>query len=111
MVKTKKAVFLTLILVLGVGTAHSQVRIGQIEKPVAGTVLDLRSTPSGGYVGGLLLPNVKITKINTIPDNFIGRSEIVPAKLAGLLVYNSLESNEVQKGIYVWNGTKWMKIN
>jgi hypothetical protein len=109
--KAKKAIFLVLLLALGAGAVHSQVRIGKLEKPVTGSVLDLKSTPSGGYVGGLLLPNVKITKINTIPDNFIDRNEIVPAKLAGLLVYNSLESPEAQKGIYVWNGTKWMKVN
>jgi hypothetical protein len=111
MAKIKKTVFFVLMLAFGASSAYSQVRIGSQEKPAAGAVLDLKSTPSGGYVGGLLLPSVEITDINTIPDNFINRNEITPAELAGLLVYNSRESSGIGKGVYVWDGTKWVKIN
>ncbi|MDR2622218.1 MAG: hypothetical protein LBC48_06510 [Dysgonamonadaceae bacterium] len=106
----KKLVFFTLMLAFGASSAYSQVRISDLDKPAAGAVLDLKSLP-GGYVGGLLLPNVKIIDISDIPDSFISRNKIKPAELAGLIVYNAIESNGIPKGVYVWNGTKWVKIN
>jgi hypothetical protein len=107
----KKVLFLTLLLAFWAGTAYSQVRIGKLGKPVAGAVLDLQSAPPGNYVGGLVLPRVEITAVNAIPDNFIDKEEINPSELAGLMVYNTHESAEIPKGVYVWSGTKWTGIN
>ncbi|GHT55991.1 hypothetical protein FACS189446_7890 [Bacteroidia bacterium] len=108
--KMKKVLFLWLMFALVPGMAQSQVRIGKQGKPAAGSVLDLKSPPPGGYLGGLVLPRVEIINLLEIPNNFIGWNEIDPLKLAGMLVYHTAESS-IPKGVYVWDGAKWVKIN
>ena len=49
-------------------TTQAQVKIGQDAAPAKGAVLELNSvTGSGNYIGGLRLPNVKITDLSAIP--------------------------------------------
>jgi len=109
--KMKKYFFLVILLFpLFSGTAfvNAQVRIGANAVPEKGTVLDLKSSAAApGYVGGLLLPHVSLTNLNAVPASWAGSGTIDPSKLTGLLVFNSDDSVN-PKGIYVWNGTKWL---
>jgi hypothetical protein len=104
----KKMLFLVLLATLCLTeNVKSQVKIGDNTAPRKGAILDLNGTVKGG----LLLPNVEINDVNAIPNNFIGWNAINLSELAGLLVYNSVESPLVPKGVYVWNGAKWIKVN
>ena len=95
------------LTILGTANLTAQVKIGDNTAPRQGAVLDL----NGAVKGGLLLPNVEINDVNEIPNNFIDWNEINLSKLAGLMVYNSAESPRVPKGVYVWDGAKWVKVN
>ena len=106
----KKVLFFALFLMIpGTALVDAQVRFGADKPPAKGAVLDLKSVP--GYVGGLVLPRVEITDLNAIPVNFINSGTIDPVKLAGLLVYNTNESAGIFRSIYVWDKSKWVKIN
>jgi hypothetical protein len=106
----KKVLFFALFLIIpGTAPVNAQVRFGADKPPAKGTVLDLKSVP--GYVGGLVLPRVEITDLNAIPAGFINSGTIDPVKLAGLMVYNTNESPGIFRSVYVWDKSKWVKIN
>ena len=100
-------------------TAHGQVKIGEGTLPEKGAVLDMKKTTSEGYLGGLLLPHVAIIDLGFIPEDYtdinnlgetviLGKGVDTYLPLAGMVVYNT---NVVTgKGIYVWDGEKWMEI-
>ncbi|MDR0507923.1 MAG: hypothetical protein LBH32_14055, partial [Dysgonamonadaceae bacterium] len=92
-------------------TSQAQVTIGANDDPEKGVYLDLN--PKGVVHGGLLLPNVYITNMDSIPVNFIG--SFTPAErdnypnLKGMVVYNTNTSlaGGSGEGVYVWDGYKW----
>ena len=91
---------------------HAQVRIGSAHTPQPGAVLDLNAKPTNGHIGGLLLPNVEITDLGKIPNNFTKesvRGECVVPELAGLIVYNTnlKAAANIFRGTYVWDGDNW----
>jgi hypothetical protein len=87
---------------------HAQVTIGGTENPKAGAILDLNST----FKGGLLLSNVDITCLDSIPAgtgyfpgvNTSALRDVNP-ELRGAIVYNTNETTGT--GVYVWNGKWW----
>lgn len=91
----------------------AQVTIGSGNPPSKGVLLDLKEiddapAQSGGTTTnkGLLLPRVKLLNINNLND--IPEADIAtPKRYTGLFVYN-IDSVNVQKGINVWDGTKWV---
>ncbi|MDR1592706.1 MAG: LamG domain-containing protein [Prevotellaceae bacterium] len=95
----------------GANYAAAQVTMGGGDPPKAGTILDLNSTTKGG----LLLSNVALTDLNTIPVGFPGINssgdvnDDVKAKLTGAIVYNI--DPKFCLGVYVWNGNKWLKVD
>ena len=98
------------LLFLGTAFVNAQVRMGANAAPEKGAVLDLNSSViASGFVGGLLLPHVSLTDLNTVPAAWIGKPDAVPANLAGLLVFNDGIS-VTPRGIYVWDGTAWILI-
>jgi hypothetical protein len=110
----KKYFFLMLLFLMFSGTAFvtAQVKIGSDAVPAAGAVLDLNAP--GGYVGGLLLPNVTLSALTSFPVSFTSATEIngstdIKTKLAGLLVYNT--GGTYAPGVYVWTGTDWKRLN
>jgi hypothetical protein len=108
--KMRKVLFWILFLMIsGTVSLNAQVRIGAIAEPEKGAVLDLKSSASApGYVGGLLLPLVELSDLNTVPDTWAGSESLDVSLLKGLLVYNT--NTTLGKGIYVWDGTKWSAI-
>jgi len=101
---------MSLMSLISLTPLHAQVRIGEDVVPTKGTVLDLSNT-SDGYIGGLKLPNVSITDLNTIPTSFKESATITEntdkEALVGTVVYNT--NTTTGAGIYCWNGTKWIK--
>jgi uncharacterized protein (TIGR02145 family) len=79
--------------------------MGGLEEPKKGAILDLNSTVKGG----LLLSNVVLDNLYTIPATFPGMSAPpvdVNEKFTGALVYHE-GGNDIPAGIYVWNGENW----
>jgi uncharacterized protein (TIGR02145 family) len=100
---------LAAVMTLTTFTLSAQVRIGGDEEPATGALLDLNSTVKGG----LILSNVTITNVDSIPVGTNVFPGIIPAtadvnlSLRGAMVYNTGEVVSVPSGIYVWNGYSW----
>ncbi|MDR2627195.1 MAG: hypothetical protein LBC40_04090 [Dysgonamonadaceae bacterium] len=101
------------VLLTATSGLFAQVRIGGGEAPTLGAILDLNSTDKGG----LLLSNVSITSLDSIPAHatvFPGittgsAASDVNLSLAGMIVYNT--NPDTGKGLYVWDGNEWMRAN
>ena len=117
--KKAKIELLTLILCVGISfTAHSQVTIGTQTPPLKGALLELKQSDdtsgSENSNGGLILPRVSLNAINTLAPMLTG-SDLSDASLkpsyTGLMVYNVNEASSFEKGLYIWDGTQWNRIN
>jgi hypothetical protein len=100
------------------------VTIGSLNEPVKAALLDLKTkNPGADNVtvesdkgGGLVFPRVKLKDVNTlepfIPTNSPEwTTEIDNTKKVhtGMMVYNLETGNGFSPGIYVWNGSKWIR--
>jgi hypothetical protein len=105
-----KNLFLLPALALFAGAGlQAQVTIGGLAYPTAGAILDLNSDTKGG----LVLSNVAITSLDSIPAGtgyFPGVDtlalRVFNPKLRGAIVYNTHPATV--PGVYVWTGERWM---
>lgn len=100
------------------GELNAQVTIGSGIKPNEGALLDLKEkNPVDPAIDnstanrGLGLPRVNLTSLTTLSDI----SEAVGKEIqhTGLMVYNinTVTASNISPGIYIWNGTQWVKGN
>lgn len=78
--------------------ARAHVGIGTIN-PDPDSLLDLTSTVA--VPGGMLLPRLTLTSSSL--------SNPLSNHVAGMLVYNTATSNDVYPGVYVNDGTRWIR--
>jgi uncharacterized protein (TIGR02145 family) len=108
-----KAIHLFLLPALAIFACaglYAQVTIGGLEAPKDGAILDLNSDVRGG----LLLSNVSLDNLYTIPYNGTnpfpgveaGNPEAVKGGCAGAMVYHT-GANNIPAGVYLWNGENW----
>lgn len=91
---------------------YAQVTIGSSEKPLDGSLLDLKENGNIGAnsTKGLLLPRVALQEIFMLEP-------IVPTttanKLAhiGLTLFNVTNSGVLKSGVYGWDGESWIKLS
>jgi len=115
-----KLLFVGIAIVLTSTHLQAQVTIGAGDPPEKAALLDIK-TKDGGSTGditseggGILLPRIKISDITDL-SQFNGISGLntdeQKERHKGLLVYNMQENlaNNIEKGIYVWNGDFWEK--
>lgn len=80
--------------------------------PARGALLQLKENGNTGANSkkGLLLSRVSITTLNSLDDIATG---LDAAEHVGLIVYNMNEDADagIYKGLYVWNGTAWERLN
>lgn len=112
--------FIVLIIVLLPLFVNAQVTIGSEVPPEKAALLDIKSQSGGdgdisSNAGGLLLPRVTIDVLTNF-DIFNGLSGIdteeQKKKHRGLVVYHINDdpvNNKIEEGVYVWDGTKWVK--
>jgi len=120
--KTAKKCILSTAFFLFASTTFAQVTIGSDNSPEKAALLELKTKgDTNGSVssdsGGLLLPRVEITNVEELGvfskiTNLDNDQEKL--KHTGLAVYNIGTTDTdgsilVEKGTYVWNGSKWMK--
>jgi len=117
--KIIKIVLLVLFLcIFSTIPAKSQVTIGSLIEPLKGTLLDLKESEeengNENSEGGLILPRVFLTNMSSLSPMLTG-AELADASLkpkyTGLIVYNVNTSSSFEKGLYVWDGTKWNILN
>ncbi|MDR0834140.1 MAG: hypothetical protein LBN93_08175 [Candidatus Symbiothrix sp.] len=106
MKKTFLVFLITALLVIGSWSpATARVSIGDGD---ASSGVSLRLD---GTKGGLLLPQVEITDLTALPDDFPVETD--PDAVVGLLVYNKTAAvddatdADITVGIYYWSSTGW----
>ncbi|MDR1632459.1 MAG: hypothetical protein LBR97_06230 [Dysgonamonadaceae bacterium] len=106
---TKKTIFLLLLfpMVFGTVNGRAQVRIGGDAAPHTSAVLDLNATNNEAAPGdlGLALPRVSLTGTNVSLNGATAAT--------GTVVYNTntaVTDGLDGKGLYVWDGTRWLFI-
>lgn len=112
----------TLVIFLLTGlTVVAQVTIGSTQKPMSGSLLDLKE--DGVTNKGLGLPRVKLEHPDYLypmfkgdddyENNISGSRDIINIAHAGLLVYNMNEDmcKRLYSGLYVWSGIEWISMN
>ncbi|MDR1499390.1 MAG: hypothetical protein LBI58_00225 [Tannerellaceae bacterium] len=95
--------------------ATGQVTIGADLEPLSGVLLDIKThaangsneTTSGTTGGGLGLPRVSLTDVNSLAPFLPSADASAKTARTGLTVYNLAITNGFKKGIYVWDGAKW----
>jgi len=100
---------------------QGQVTIGSEFPPEKAALLDIKSQNStngtaSSTLGGILLPRVALLNLNDLSAFTtinINASDYAQQKLRhkGLMVYNVNVSttNNLEEGVYIWNGTVWQK--
>ncbi|MBN1187360.1 MAG: hypothetical protein JXB49_34105 [Bacteroidales bacterium] len=92
----KKFIFLTLIITNTAFLYSQNVGINDDNsQPDASAMLDIKSSDRG-----LLLPRVQLVNLNSASP--------VTNPATGLLIYN--DGNNVDKGFYYWDGSKWVQL-
>lgn len=110
---------LTLVMAGAITSTNilAQVTVGVSEAPTRTALLQLKSQSADASnitstKGGLLLPRVKLLKLNTLQP-FVDPSDndyTEEKKMStGLIVYNVSESagDSIYPGVYCWDGEKW----
>ena len=106
-----KRIYILLVLFATVGIAKSQIKIGDTTPPESFSILEIDSKkagdPSSRPVGGLRLPQLESTQLESLKTYFENVSTPASEKEAalGLLVYNTQS-----RYIEMWNGTKWVAL-
>ena len=114
---TKIRFFVLWLCFSAIFSATSQVTIGVLNPPLKGTLLDLKesdvSNGASNSEKGLMLPRVTLTSINSLSPILSGK-DLTDAALkqnyTGLIVYNVTTTAPLQKGLYSWDGTKWVAL-
>jgi hypothetical protein len=103
--KKKRIYLLAAVLLVAVNCAfvNAQVVIGSTtQAPNAASILDLSKLGDAQNTSlGLLLPNVPLANDTVVLSG--GNEE-------GLLVYCPGGGGNLPKGLYIWNGTKWITV-
>jgi len=99
-------------------TARSQVTIGSTALPLKGTLLDLKEDVkddgSDNSNKGMMLPRVVLSAIDNLSPMLSGSDvtdETLKPSYTGLVVYNVGIVPPFEKGMYIWDGAKWNKMN
>jgi len=111
------------IIILAVFTcnsfsAQSQVTIGSDDTPLKGVLLDLKeSSEVNGNANsndGMVLPRVYLTNVDSLSPMLTASEPnytTIKSRYTGLVVYNVNPNTPFEKGMYVWDGTQWNKLN
>ncbi|NDV47015.1 hypothetical protein D0T49_08135 [Paludibacter sp. 221] len=96
------------------GSTEAQVTIGSEVAPGTGALLDLKMGADGKSTKGLGLPKVALVSLTSLQPCLTAEEEAVAgAKAAheGLQVYNTTETGELKRGVYVWYGSVWRRAS
>ena len=113
----KNAAIILLSCVLFTLPLQSQVTIGSLSEPLKGSLLDLKeldeSAGNFNATKGIIYPRVRLTNLNELYPMLTGSESGYPAlkpSYTGLTVYNVNTATPFEKGLYTWNGAKWIQM-
>lgn len=108
---------LMFILVTPIQGLHAQVTIGSGIEPAKGALLDLKEADEAGGADnsakGVLFPRVHLTDMDKLKPMLSGADlddNTQKLKHKGLVVYNINETAPFLKGLYGWDGAKWVSL-
>jgi hypothetical protein len=97
---------------------QSQVTIGSESNPLIGTLLDLKENDmnngEANSTKGMILPRVFLTETNSLIPMLEGTEtdyETLKPAYTGMIVYNVNSMAPFEKGLYIWDGTQWNRMN
>ena len=115
-IKIFKSILLVLLVFFATKPINSQVTIGTLEPPLKGALLDLKqqveTTGAENSEHGLMHPRVALVGINSLVPMLTTSEDAatIKSQYTGLTVYNVTVDNNFQKGLYVWDGAKWVRM-
>lgn len=87
----------------------AQVTIGSTEAPLKGAILQLKENNNLGAnsTRGMMLPRIQL-----LPSGKIKGSEtlVLGIESTGLIIYNTIETDEYCIGTYIWGDGKWTHL-
>ena len=99
-------------------TTHSQVTIGLNYKPLSSTFFEfMKKNENAGSVKStkcMMLPRVFLReKNNRFPMQMDSKPnyETMKPVFTGMIVYNVNSNTLYEKGLYLWDGTQWNRMN
>lgn len=119
-----KLFILFLAICIQWSNVSAQVTIGSAYEPKSGAILDLKQENTNGSNSnkGLMLPRVSLKSLSKLYpmfesdkdyNNSSEEKELQDKLHRGLIVYNTNECfniNATGKGVYTWDGSKWVRI-
>jgi hypothetical protein len=119
----RKIILVVALIIIYINmTLHAQVTIGADIAPLPGSLLDVKqnNTNDANATKGIMLPRVRLSDLRNLypmfgspgsPDSkYASNKKELDSKHTGLIVYNVNESvsANLKKGIYYWDGAKWV---
>jgi len=115
---TKNAALILLSCTFFTLPLQSQVTIGSLSEPLKGSLLDLKeSNESNGGANttkGVIYPRVLLTNLDELYPMLTGSEsgyQALKPSYTGLTVYNVNTAPPFGKGLYTWNGAKWIRMS
>ncbi|MCL1934277.1 MAG: hypothetical protein FWF53_10770 [Candidatus Azobacteroides sp.] len=116
MKRVKNVTLILLLCAFFTAPLQSQVTIGALSEPQKGALLDLKESDvsNGGSntTKGLMYPRVSLSDLNKLRPMLSESDANDPALQSshtGLTVYNVNEATPFEKGLYTWDGAKWIR--
>ena len=114
---TNNIAFILLLCVFFALPSQSQVTIGSLSEPLKGSLLDLKESDElngdANATKGIVYPRVSLTNLNELYPMLTGSENNYPtlkSSHTGLTVYNVNTATPFEKGLYTWDGTKWIRM-
>ena len=114
----KRVVLVMLMTVLFAFSMQSQVTIGTLSPPLKGAILDLKeydeTAGNANSISGMMMARVLLTDEDNLFPMLSGTEanyEALKLRHAGLIVYNVNQTSPFEKGLYIWDGTVWNKVD
>jgi hypothetical protein len=101
-----KILSLSLIALATAGVTSAQVHIGDATDAHDGAILDLTNSQNRG----LLLPNIALQDAEVLTVGGVN-TEGFDESAKGMVVYNTNPYDLNGKGVYVWDGHKWVGVS
>lgn len=117
-INCKSVAFTVLLLVSFVFSLQSQVTIGMQAPSLKGAILDMKesvqSDGSADSEDGMMMARIFLSNIDSLSPILTGADPnyaTLKPSYTGLIVYNVNTTSPLEKGLYIWDGNTWNKLN
>lgn len=114
----KRIMLASLFFVSFVFSMQSQITIGVKSAPLKGVLLDLKESNelngNSNSKSGMMMARVFLHEIDSLAPMLTNADlnyETLKPSYTGLIVYNVNATAPLEKGLYIWDGNIWNKLN